>query len=89
MARNIRYINNWELFFNKCFDLDNLIHFSNLIEDFKISKIDSILLDFDLASIIKIKLLLNLKMMQKLFITIVQMILQDYNNIIIRSIQIN
>ncbi|CAK59037.1 unnamed protein product (macronuclear) [Paramecium tetraurelia] len=47
LARNIRCINNWESFFPRCYDLGDLVDFLDFIEDFKISKIQSILLDFD------------------------------------------
>ncbi|CAD8066522.1 unnamed protein product [Paramecium primaurelia] len=47
LARNIRCINNWESFFPRCYDLGDLVDFSDFIEDFKISKIHSILLDFE------------------------------------------
>ncbi|CAK89533.1 unnamed protein product (macronuclear) [Paramecium tetraurelia] len=47
LARNIRCINNWESFFPRCYDLGDLVDFSDFIEDFKISKIQSILLEFE------------------------------------------
>lgn len=43
----MRCINNWESFFPRCYDLGDLIDFSDFIEDFKISKIHSMLLEFD------------------------------------------
>ncbi|CAD8096838.1 unnamed protein product [Paramecium sonneborni] len=47
LARNIRCIQNWESFFPRCYDLGDLVDFSDFIEDFKISKIHSMLLEFD------------------------------------------
>ncbi|CAD8054671.1 unnamed protein product [Paramecium primaurelia] len=47
LARNIRCISNWESFFPRCYDLGDLVDFSDFIEDFKISKIHSILMEFD------------------------------------------
>ncbi|CAK70615.1 unnamed protein product (macronuclear) [Paramecium tetraurelia] len=47
LARNMRCIPNWESFFPRCYDLGDLVDFSDFIEDFKISKIHSILMEFD------------------------------------------